>query len=1005
MAESVVSRPQKAETDVTAIFKRTEVIGRGKFGVVYKGYHVKTKQVYAIKVLNLDSDADEVDDVQREIQFLSSMKQIPNITHYYGSYLKDTRLWIIIEYCAGGSLRTLLRPGKLDEKYIGVIMRELLTALKCIHKDNVIHRDIKAANVLISNEGQVKLCDFGVAAQLNQTSARRQTMAGTPYWMAPEVIMEGVYYDTKVDIWSLGITTYEVATGNPPYCQVEALRAMQLITKSKPPRLEGRNYSTLLKEFIALCLDEDPKERLSADDLLKTKFIKAHRTTPASILKQLISRYLLFREKNKSARESAFLIEDEGNPNVNGNSGKETTGNNNNSSAGQAVEVDVKWDFDSLSSSDYIMENDINPEEIPEGSTHDWTSTQSEKFNFAYPDEDQYYYYPTNNYNNGGKVYQGTTIAKNQPTIYNSTLNAPLSHNNTIGNQLSKRVKATYSNTTTGTNSYSTANKKTEARAPKMLLELFEENAVINEGQDDSNFSRINKNLTHLHLGPVSEDISSPPISDGNLARPHAGVMNNTSLHSQSTPALPLLQTKFSISSKGPKSSITAAPTPIEIEIPEELPISTATPHSINEKASSSQTKPRSSTLVANSGLHYKPPPGISRRLTLGNTASREVSNSNFREEDETYKGTTFNNFDSSKLNSVSTSSIPTKQHALKSPSPSKIFFSHNSSPTRKPGGSPNHNNSNNNMMGLSSGNDAIPPPSMKPVATYFESKDVLLQPLNNSNSTSATTTNSNAVSNTNISDGNYGSEKEVSRVNRDFKRNNPNLKLHMPLPTTIAPNKLLDTTVISTNPISGPAPSSNENINQFGFNTSTANIPISMTPINEKHVELGAGLNLGNTSGSGTKPKRVHSISNRKNSQSTEPFGSTPGSITTSNSINNVPTTATMSTIAANSVNSNNGANTLPLSNSNVMSSVVTPAVTNSLSLMPAPPSSLNMDFFIDLDPKSFEPHKWVDHKPQVLQDLNLLLKMFEDGLPVVKNALERQLHSSDAIPDRDQS
>lgn len=304
------SSSEDKEKDISSTFKRTEVIGRGKFGIVYKGYHVKTKQVYAIKVLNLDSSEDEVEDVQREIQFLASLKQIPNITRYYGSYLRGTSLWIIMEYCAGGSLRSLLRPGKIDEKYIGVIMRELLVALKVIHKDNVIHRDIKAANVLITNEGQVKLCDFGVAAQLNQTSLRRQTMAGTPYWMAPEVIMEGVYYDTKVDIWSLGITAYEIATGNPPYCDVEALRAMQLIIKSKPPRLEERNYTPQLKEFIALCLDEDPQERLSAEELLKTKFIKTHKATPTTILKELISRYLLFRDKNKSYKDSAYLADD-----------------------------------------------------------------------------------------------------------------------------------------------------------------------------------------------------------------------------------------------------------------------------------------------------------------------------------------------------------------------------------------------------------------------------------------------------------------------------------------------------------------------------------------------------------------------------------------------------------------------------------------------------------------------------------------------------------------------
>ena len=143
------SRSIKSDIDVTTLFRRTEVIGRGKFGIVYKGYNIKTKQIYAIKVLNLDSDSDEVEDVQREIQFLSSLKQMPNITRYYGSYLQNTSLWIIMEYCAGGSLRSLLRPGRIEEKYLGVILREILVALSFIHKDNIIHRDIKAANVLI----------------------------------------------------------------------------------------------------------------------------------------------------------------------------------------------------------------------------------------------------------------------------------------------------------------------------------------------------------------------------------------------------------------------------------------------------------------------------------------------------------------------------------------------------------------------------------------------------------------------------------------------------------------------------------------------------------------------------------------------------------------------------------------------------------------------------------------------------------------------------------------
>lgn len=286
--------------NVLNIFKRTEVIGRGKFGVVYKGYHMKTKHVYAIKVLNLDSNEDEIEDVQQEIKFLSSSRNIQNVTKYYGSYLLDTKLWIIMEYCAGGSLRTLLRAGVLNDEMIGVIFRELLYAVSAIHHDKLIHRDIKAANVLISYDGKVKLCDFGVAAKLTQTRPRRQSLAGTPFWMAPEVITESSTYDSKADIWSLGITVFESATGNPPYCDVDAMRAMQMIAKNKPPRLEGKQYSSDLKEFVALCLDENPYERSSASELLKSQFILKYSSVKVSVLKELIVRYNNYKTKNKN---------------------------------------------------------------------------------------------------------------------------------------------------------------------------------------------------------------------------------------------------------------------------------------------------------------------------------------------------------------------------------------------------------------------------------------------------------------------------------------------------------------------------------------------------------------------------------------------------------------------------------------------------------------------------------------------------------------------------------
>ncbi|ODV80506.1 Pkinase-domain-containing protein [Suhomyces tanzawaensis NRRL Y-17324] len=353
-----------------SLYKRTEVVGRGKFGVVYKGYNKQTKQVVAIKVLNLDTEEDEVADVQLEIQFLAELKNVPNVTHYYGSFLNDTKLWIIMDYCAGGSLRTLLKAGVFEEKYIGVILREVLYALSAVHKLGVIHRDIKAANVLITKEGNVELCDFGVAAKITSSALKRTTMAGTPYWMAPEVIREGDAYNSKADIWSLGITLYEIATGNPPYCDKDAMWAMQLISKSTPPRLEGREYSAALKECIALCLDENPEERLSADELMKCKLVRFYKNYPKPILKEVISRYLLWRDHN-SSRDSVFVSLEDGIPEneddhkanqienaIHGSldhlPGDSTTTN----------QIQVKWDFDSLSSKEYIIENDIDLEKV-----------------------------------------------------------------------------------------------------------------------------------------------------------------------------------------------------------------------------------------------------------------------------------------------------------------------------------------------------------------------------------------------------------------------------------------------------------------------------------------------------------------------------------------------------------------------------------------------------------------------------------------------------------------
>ncbi|KXS16016.1 Pkinase-domain-containing protein [Gonapodya prolifera JEL478] len=234
-------------------------------------------ELVAVKVLNLDVDNafdEEIADTQKEIRMLSLIcGDSPFCTKYHESIVVDMKLWIVMEYCGVGSVRDVLKSGVLEEKHIAIIVRQVLQALVYLHnRCNIIHRDIKSANILLSNDNGVKLCDFGVAGQITMTSLRRNSFVGSPHWMAPEVIQRASY-DFKADIWSLGITIIEMALGNPPHSNQDPRRAIFLIPRTKPPRLDGR-YSASMKEFLALCLREEPTERPTAEELLKTKFIR-----------------------------------------------------------------------------------------------------------------------------------------------------------------------------------------------------------------------------------------------------------------------------------------------------------------------------------------------------------------------------------------------------------------------------------------------------------------------------------------------------------------------------------------------------------------------------------------------------------------------------------------------------------------------------------------------------------------------------------------------------------
>ncbi|KAG1368026.1 serine/threonine-protein kinase BLUS1 [Cocos nucifera] len=296
-----------------------EEIGEGVSATVYRALCIPLNEIVAIKILNLEKCSSDLDGVRREVRTMSLVDH-PNVLHAHCSFTSGHMLWVVMPFMAGGSCFHIMKsayPEGFDEPIIATLLREVLKALVYLHGHGHIHRDVKAGNVLINSDGTVKLADFGVSACMFDTGDRQRsqnTFAGTPCWMAPEVMQQLNGYNFKADIWSFGITALELAHGHAPFSKYPPTKVLLMALQNSPPGLDyerDKRFTKTFKDMVTTCLVKDPKKRPTSEKLLKHAFFKNTHSNEYLVrtildgLPPLGDRFRLLKGK-----EADFLLQD-----------------------------------------------------------------------------------------------------------------------------------------------------------------------------------------------------------------------------------------------------------------------------------------------------------------------------------------------------------------------------------------------------------------------------------------------------------------------------------------------------------------------------------------------------------------------------------------------------------------------------------------------------------------------------------------------------------------------